>query len=313
MNNASQPTVLLFAGQGNPVIGMGSDLWDLNASTKHIWDCASDISGLNLRRLCQKGPMNRLIQTTVQQLAVTAINVTLYTLCRERLENLTVVGSCGHSVGEYSALYAAGAISLETLFGMIHFRASLMHDESQRNKGAMLAVKGINREQLQTMITESGIALDISCDNTPRQQVIGGTQAALNEFATLLMAAGYEPVKLGVSGAWHTRLMEDGVQAMRDYLAGLDIASPEHQVLMNVTAKSEVAPSIIKENLSLHLTHTVKWTESLDTFLNMPTLVAFLEISNKPYLGNMLNDFAGADQQRVMHCRKAFSDAKVFK
>ena len=203
MNNASQPTVLLFAGQGNPVIGMGSDLWDLNASTKHIWDCASDISGLNLRRLCQKGPMNRLIQTTVQQLAVTAINVTLYTLCRERLENLTVVGSCGHSVGEYSALYAAGAISLETLFGMIHFRASLMHDESQRNKGAMLAVKGINREQLQTMITESGIALDISCDNTPRQQVIGGTQAALNEFATLLMAAGYEPVKLGVSGAWH--------------------------------------------------------------------------------------------------------------
>lgn len=55
MNNASQPTVLLFAGQGNPVIGMGSDLWDLNASTKHIWDCASDISGLNLRRLCQKG------------------------------------------------------------------------------------------------------------------------------------------------------------------------------------------------------------------------------------------------------------------
>lgn len=95
--------------------------------------------------------------------------------------------------------------------------------------------------------------------------------------------------------------------------AGLDIASPEHQVLMNVTAKSEVAPSIIKENLSLHLTHTVKWTESLDTFLNMPTPVAFLEISNKPYLGNMLNDFAGVDQQRVMHCRKAFSDAKVFK
>ncbi|MGP0773208.1 hypothetical protein ACAG09_30445, partial [Escherichia coli] len=68
-----------------------------------------------------------------------------------------------------------------------------------------------------------------------------------------------------------------------------------------------------QENLSLHLTHTVKWTESLDTFLNMPTPVAFLEISNKPYLGNMLNDFAGVDQQRVMHCRKAFSDAKVFK
>ena len=97
------------------------------------------------------------------------------------------------------------------------------------------------------MITESGIALDISCDNTPRQQVIGGTQASLNEFATLLMAAGYEPVKLGVSGAWHTRLMEDGVQAMRDYLAGLDIASPEHQVLMNVQQKARSLRQLSKK------------------------------------------------------------------
>lgn len=64
LDNASQPVVLLFSGQGNPVIGMGSDLWDLNSTTKQIWDCASDISGLDLRRLCLKGPMNRLIQTT---------------------------------------------------------------------------------------------------------------------------------------------------------------------------------------------------------------------------------------------------------
>lgn len=307
MNSVSQPVVLLFSGQGNPVIGMGSDLWDINTTTKAIWDCASDISGMNLRRLCQKGPMNRLIQTTVQQLAVTAINVTLYSLCRERIENLSVVGSCGHSVGEYSALYAAGAVSLETLFSMIHFRASLMNDESQRNKGAMLAVKGMNRAQLHDMIAGSGIALDVSCDNTPRQQVVGGTHAALSDFAAVLMAAGFEPVKLGVSGAWHTRLMADGVQPMRDYLAGLEIHAPQHHVLMNVTAQPEVASSVIKENLALHLTHTVKWTDSLDYFLHLPTPVTFLEISNKPYLGNMLNDVAGFDPRRVTHCRKALA------
>ncbi len=93
LDNPSQPVVLLFSGQGNPVIGMGSDLWDLNATTKQIWDCASDVSGLDLRRLCLKGPMNRLIQTTVQQLAVTAINVSLYSLCRERFPALRVVGA----------------------------------------------------------------------------------------------------------------------------------------------------------------------------------------------------------------------------
>ncbi len=85
MNKKTEKAVvLLFAGQGNPAIGMGADLWDLTVATKHIWDCASDVSGIDIRRLCLKGPMNRLIQTTVQQLAVTAINVTLYTLCQQK-------------------------------------------------------------------------------------------------------------------------------------------------------------------------------------------------------------------------------------
>lgn len=183
------------------MIGMGSDLWDLNATTKQIWDCASDVSGLDLRRLCLKGPMNRLIQTTVQQLAVTAINVSLYSLCRERFPALRVVGACGHSVGEYSALYAAGAISLETLFRTLHFRASTMDAVSKKQKGAMLALKGADFATLSDIITRSGIALDISCDNTPRQQVIGGTPSALSDFAKVLADEGYEPIKLGVSGA----------------------------------------------------------------------------------------------------------------
>lgn len=305
MNHASQPVVLLFSGQGNPQIGMGSDLWDLNATTKNIWDCASDISAIDLRRLCQKGPMNRLIQTIVQQLAVTAINVSLYSLCRERLGNLAVAGSCGHSVGEYSALYAAGAISLETLFRMIHFRASLMNEESQKNKGSMLAVKGLNNAELHEKITDSGMAVNISCDNTPRQQVVGGSNVMLKDFASVLMSVGLEPVKLGVSGAWHTHLMAEGVQPMRDFLSGLTLRVPQHEVLMNVTAKPEADPSLIKENLALHLTHTVKWTDTLEYFLHLPTPVNFLEISNKPYLGNMLNDFAGFNPLRVTHCRKA--------
>jgi [acyl-carrier-protein] S-malonyltransferase len=310
INQVPQPVVLLFSGQGNPLIGMGSELWNINATTIEIWDCASDISGMNLRRLCQKGPMNRLIQTTVQQLAVTAINVTLYSLWRERIENVSIVGSCGHSVGEYSALYAAGAISLETLFSMIHFRAGLMNDESHKNKGSMLVIKEMGYAQLRDMIADSGIALDISCDNTPHQQIVGGNNAALRDFAAVLVAAGYEPMKLGVSGAWHTRLMAEGVQPMENFLAGLEIHSPQHEVLMNVTAKPEMTPSRIKENLALHLTHTVRWTDSLDYFLHLPTSVTFLEISNKPYLGSMLNDFSGFDPQRVVHCRNALTNLR---
>ncbi|MCU6663137.1 ACP S-malonyltransferase [Silvania hatchlandensis] len=303
-NQSVQPLVLLFAGQGNPVIGMGSDLWDRNASTKQIWDCASDITGKDIRRLCQKGPMNRLIQTTVQQVAVTAINVMLYRLWAEQPEPAQIVGACGHSVGEYSALYAAGAITLEALFGMIHVRANIMHDISQRHKGAMLAVKGADYQTMKNLISGSGMAVDISCDNSPCQQVIGGTVSELSQFSRILMDYSFDVVKLGVSGAWHTRLMSEGVQRMRDALAGFDIRPPVHDVMMNVTGQAEFNPEQIRENLSLHLTHTVQWTHSMASLLQQSTPVMFVEMSNKAYLGQILNDFTGFTPEALIHCRK---------
>jgi [acyl-carrier-protein] S-malonyltransferase len=307
INDSAQPVAFLFAGQGNPVIGMGADIWDINAGTKNIWDCASDISGRDLRRLCQKGPMNRLVQTTVQQMAVTAINVTLFHLCREHFKNSPVVGACGHSVGEYSALYAAGAVSLETLFRMIDFRANTMNEVSQRNKGGMIAVKGLGYTDLRKLLNDAELEVDISCDNSRCQQVIGGTAAALNDGIRLLMKAGFEPVKLGVSGAWHTRLMAEGVPIMRSYLRDVDISRPNFDVLMNVTGLPEYSRAQIKENLSLHLTDTVKWSGSMERLLNNEPQPLFIEVSNKPYLGTMLNDFAGYKPGTAMHCRNFIS------
>ncbi|WP_434777982.1 ACP S-malonyltransferase [Neisseria sp. Ec49-e6-T10] len=302
--NKLQSVVFLFAGQGNPTIGMGADLWDINDTTKKIWDCASDISGIDIRRLCLKGPMNKLVQTTNQQMAVTAINATLYTRCRKKFSNVNIIGSCGHSVGEYAALYASGAITLEDLFKIIQFRSKLMDDLSKVNKGSMQAVKGGDYQSVSDLIASSGLKLDISCDNTPCQQVIGGTVSALRDFTPMLINSGYDTVKLGVSGAWHTHLMADGVQQMRDFLTNIQIKQPQYDVLMNVTGAPEINPDVIKENLSLHLTHTVKWTDSIMHFLSNPTPVLFVEISNKAYLGYMLNDFAGFSSDMALHCRK---------
>lgn len=302
-NKSGEPLVLLFAGQGNPVIGMGADLWDLNATTKHIWDCASDMTGMDIRRLCQKGPMPRLVQTTVQQVAVTAINVTLLSLCAEKLENARIVGACGHSVGEYSALYAAGAITLEALFGIIHLRANIMNDLSKVHKGSMLAVKGADFQTMTNMISSSNFPVEISCDNSPRQQVIGGTVSDLSDFARVLIDSGLDAVKLGVSGAWHTRLMTEGVQQMRDVLHGIKITRPKYDVLMNATGQAEFDPARIKENLSLHLTNTVQWTNTMASFMQQPAPVGFVEISNKAYLGHMLGDFREFKPETVMHCK----------
>lgn len=306
LNKTSQPVVFLFAGQGNPVIGMGADLWNINQTTCAIWDCASDISGMDIRRLCLKGPMNRLIQTTVQQIAVTAMNITLYTLCKDKLGDMRVTGSCGHSVGEYSALYAAGAVTLENLFRLIHLRSQVMDEVSKKYKGYMLAVKGIDNTALSQMINESELPIDISCDNSHRQQVVGGTIAALNEFSRQLRAAGHEPVTLGVSGAWHTRLMAEGVPLMRKYLSDAEICPPQHDVVMNVTGRAETEPVKIKENLSLHLTHTVKWADSMSLFLGNKKPTLFIEISNKAYLGKVLMDFVNFKPEMTLHCRGLF-------
>ncbi|MDN2484588.1 ACP S-malonyltransferase [Kosakonia sacchari] len=307
INSTSQPVVFLFAGQGNPVIGMGADLWNINQTTRAIWDCASDISGMDIRRLCLKGPMNRLIQTTVQQIAVTAMNATLYTLCKDKFDDTNVIGSCGHSVGEYSALYAAGAVTLENLFRLIQLRSHVMDEVSRKYKGNMLAVKDIDHTALSQMIIESDLPIDISCDNSCRQQVVGGTIAALNEFSRQLRADGHEIVKLGVSGAWHTRLMAEGVPFMRQYLSDFEFCPPQHDVVMNVTGKAENEPAQIKENLSLHLTHTVKWADSMSFFLTNNRPVLFVEISNKAYLGKVLKDFVNFNPEMILHCRGLFS------
>lgn len=299
-----QPAVLIFAGQGNPVVGMGADLWDLNTTTREIWDCASDVTGLDLRRLCQKGPMNRLVKTTTQQAAVTAINVTLYSLYAEQFADANVIGSCGHSVGEYSALYAAGALTLENVFKLILARSTIMDDLSNIHKGAMLAVRGADFQMVSQLINDSGSQVVVSCDNSPYQQVVGGTLPDLSEFTGRLMGAGLEAIKLGVSGAWHTPLMSEGVQLMRDALKTVEILRPNHPVLMNVTGCEEYNPEKIKENLSLHLTHRVQWAASMSAFLQHTPSARFVEISNKAYLGQLLNDFDGFSAEYYRHCRK---------
>lgn len=299
-----QPIALMFSGQGNPVIGMGADLWNINQLTRQIWDCASDISQMDIRRLCLKGPMNKLVQTSCQQLAVTAINTTLYTLLLERLHPEAVVSCCGHSVGEYSALYAANAMTLEDLFKLIHFRAQLMHELSLETKGAMCVVKGVDYQTITALITRFGVELDVSCDNSHRQQVIGGSSAALTAFSQMLAVEGYDVIKPGVSGAWHTRLMAKGVEPMREFLATVEVKRPDCAVVMNVTGTTEAEPEKIKQNLSLHFTHTVKWTGSMNVLLNHPATPLLVEVSNKPYLGNMLNDFTGFTPEMTLHCRK---------
>ncbi|CAI1553387.1 Malonyl CoA-acyl carrier protein transacylase [Serratia fonticola] len=294
--NVADGWMMIFPGQGSPAIGMGSDVCDVSPGTKAVWDCASDVSGLDVRKLCQKGPMTRLTKTLYQQLAVTTVNAAMLTLLRERTPVLET-GYAGHSAGEYTALYAAGVMDLETLFRAITLRATIMQNLAEKRKGAMYVVKPYGHDALREQIDNLGLGtlLNVCCDNGHQQQVVGGELTAVKTLVNHLARDGVNTIKLGVNGAWHTPLMHDGVALMRQALADLPFSSPVCPLIMNSSGKAEYSVAQIKENLALHLIHTVRWRESMDRWAQMGHR-RYLEISNKKILSHLLAEHYGSDE-----------------
>lgn len=294
--NVADGWMMIFSGQGSPAIGMGSDVCDISPGTRAVWDCASDVSGLDMRKLCQKGPMTRLTKTLYQQLAVTTVNTAMLTSLRER-EPLLETGYAGHSAGEYTALYAAGVMDLETLFRAIMLRATIMQNLAEQRKGAMYVVKPYSYDALCEQIDHLGLwdLLNVCCDNGRQQQVVGGEQTAVKALINQLARNGVTTIKLGVNGAWHTPLMADGVAQMRQALLSLPFSSPVCPVVMNSSGKAEYSVAQIKENLALHLIHTVRWRESMDQWAQMGHR-RYLEISNKKILSHLLAEHYGSPE-----------------
>lgn len=294
--NVAEGWMMIFPGQGSPVIGMGNDVCDISPGTKAVWDCASDISGIDVRKLCQKGPMTRLTKTLYQQLAVTTVNAAMLTSLRERAPMLEA-GYAGHSAGEYTALYAAGVMDLETLFRAITLRATIMQTLAEQRKGAMYVIKPYSHDALREQITHLGLGslLNVCCDNGRQQQVVGGELNALKTLVHHLARSGAETIKLGVNGAWHSPLMAEGVAQMRQALADLPFNAPVYPLIMNRSGEAEYNVAQIKENLALHLIHTVRWRESMDRWAEMGYR-RYLEISNKKILGHLLADHYGSSE-----------------
>ncbi len=294
--------VFLFPGQGNPAIGMGAEVCDVSPATIAVWDCASDYSGVDVRKLCRKGPMTRLTRTRFQQLAVTTVSVAMFERLREFMAIERPVFA-GHSAGEYAALYAAGAFDMPTLFKAITARANLMEEMAEASDGAMYVVKGIDRSTLERLLDESGMSgsVQIANDNSPRQQVLSGAASDVKAMNVELQRAGYEAIKLPVNGAWHSHLMAPAVPHLREALRALAVRKPRHPVYMNLSAGAEEDVDVIVENLCGHLTQTVRWRETMDT-LCARGHTRFTEMGAKRMLTHMLTSHYPAGSQLEVSC-----------
>ncbi|EKT62331.1 ACP S-malonyltransferase [Providencia burhodogranariea] len=297
----NEDIVMFSPGQGQPYLGMGNNVFNTSLRTKAVWDCASEISGFDVGKLCMKGPMTKLVQTRYQQLAVTTINIATLLLLRERFL-FNEIGYSGHSAGEYSALFAANVFDLEKLFKIINYRSLIMQELASNKKGVMYIVKNYPYNKIRTLIHTNGLKglVNICCDNNEHQQVIGGDITSVRIIINQLFKMKIETTKLAVNGAWHTDLMLDAKERMEFFLANIDFSPPLQPIIMNVQPKFVSNTKTIKANLVNQLTDTVRWRETMATW-NKKGYKNYIEISGKKSLYYIAKNFYPENGITILH------------
>ena len=280
-------TVFLFPGQGSQKVGMGKDLYDRFASTRGIFAMADDLAGLPVTRLCFEGPMAQLTETVNLQPAVTAVNLAILAILQEN--GVTPAITAGHSLGEYSALCAAGVISPEDTFRLVTRRGQLMHREAIACDGAMQAIIGLDMAQVTDIVTAAGASgiVSVANHNTPTQIIITGESAAVNDAAARAKDIGARAIPLKVSGPWHSHLMMAAQTDFAAVIAGVTFSNARCPVAMNATATLESDGAGIKVIMGRQLCSPVRWTDAMSAVLATEP-DGFAEIGPGNVLANML-------------------------
>ena len=260
-------TAFLFPGQGSQFVGMGRDLYDRQPAARALFDEADARLGFPLSRLCFDGPEETLTDTAVQQPALYTTSLAAWAVLTERGEaNAAYVA--GHSLGEFSALAAAGSLGFADGLALVRRRGELMKLAGQRQPGGMAAVLGLDAapvaEVCATAAAETGGTVGVANDNCPGQVVITGDETALTQAMSLLAEAGARKVvRLPISIAAHSPLMDSVADAFAAAVTAAPLSAARIPVVANVTARPITTPDEIRAELTAQLTAPVRWTDSV--------------------------------------------------
>jgi [acyl-carrier-protein] S-malonyltransferase len=247
---------------------MGRDLYDAYESVRERYRVASDILGLNLAQLSFDGPEDELKQTRVTQPAIFVHSAVLTEILQARRYRPSLVA--GHSLGEYSALFAAGALSFVDALKLVKVRGELMQQAGEINAGAMAAIIGLEPEVLRDVCDEAAAngVVQVANYNSPGQIVISGSVSGVERAIVVAQEKGAKKaVPLVVSGAFHSPLMEFAREGLTEALAQVRINPAEVPVFSNVTAGPVSQPTDIQKYLLEQLTCPVRWTESIQNMI----------------------------------------------
>ena len=258
-------TAYLFPGQGAQSVGMAEDFYREFDIVREIFDMAEEISRINISRLCFKGPMEELTQTVNLQPALTTVNLACLAVIEKEVGNAAADICAGHSLGEFSALNAAGIINREDTVRLVLRRGELMHREAQRQKGAMQAIVGLDIDKVSELVAEgqkNGV-VSVANHNTAQQIVITGAPTAVKQVAAGAAGQGAKAVPLKVSGAWHSELIRGAEEAFTEFLQTIAFETPQKSVVLNVTADICKNPDDIREIMGRQLCSPVRWYDSM--------------------------------------------------
>jgi [acyl-carrier-protein] S-malonyltransferase len=269
-------TAYIFPGQGSQYVGMGKDLYEGSAAAKSLFDKADEVLGFSISSICFCGPEEELKQTKNTQPAIFLHSIVAFDLIKDKRFEMTA----GHSLGEYSALVAAGSLTFEDGLKLVRLRGELMQQAGIEKPGTMAAVVGLDSKAVIEICSEASTAgvVQAANFNSPGQIVISGSANGVRKAMELAKSHGAKLVKeLTVSGAFHSPLMESARMGLKSALDKTDIRDARVPVYANVTARPMRSSEDIRNMLFRQLTNPVRWEESVVSMC-ADGAVAFTEI-----------------------------------
>ncbi|HEY1170260.1 MAG TPA: ACP S-malonyltransferase [Verrucomicrobiae bacterium] len=255
-------TALLFAGQGAQAVGMGKDLAEQFPTAKALFEKANSVLGYDLATICFNGPEAELTKTENAQPGIYLVSWVALQLLKEKVPSLKFDATAGLSLGEFTALAAAGVMSFEDGLKVVQQRGRFMQEACEATQGGMAAIIGLDEGPTREACQESGVVLaNLNC---PGQLVISGPADKINQACEAAKAKGAKrAIPLTVAGAYHSPLMASAQPKLKDALAQVPINRPAVPVIGNVRALPHGEPAEIHQLLVDQVTSSVRWEESI--------------------------------------------------
>ena len=282
---------VIFPGQGSQIVGMGKEFYTKFDTVKNFFNDADEILGFSISNLILEGPKDKLDLTENTQPAIFLVGYSIFQLLKKEFNiDLNKAGFfAGHSLGEYTALASANALSFSDTLRILKIRGNAMQSAVPKGKGGMVAVLGSDIEQIEKIIEENKDKYEcfIANDNSNGQLVVSGNINNIDKFILDLKSNSIKNIKLPVSAPFHCKLMEKATNIMGKEIAKLEFKDPKNVLISNVTGKEVTSSSLLKDLLIQQIESRVRWRESVMFMINKG-VNKFIEIGPGKVLSGLI-------------------------